>query len=483
MGNKKRESLHTNFNPLVVGLICGYYPLVFYFSNNFSAINTWEHLGYFMLFFIGIPIAVFTFLFLVFKLSKTLRVYRPHILFVMIIMTVATLMSHAMYLTLKKKILLGLLVLAVIAAWKFSAQYRKLLILVLVMSIMPTVQCTIHIFEHEKKMEWAQLPDSIGEVKFNERPNIYMIQPDGYVGRNMMKSSLYNFESPLYGWLEDNGFKVYDGFHSNYPASLTSNSSLFSMKQHHFGNMLFPTIEMPNARDFISGKSNASQILKRNGYSNFFIVQDEYFQQNRPDPGFDYYNIDTDEIPYFSDDNNVKKVVFNDLKAAMDTVNIEGPRFYFVEKLLPHHIHFAASKDEERDMYIKKIKKVNSWLKKTVDYISEKDPEAIVIILADHGGWVGLGSYPEMFSTQDPAQIHSIYSTLAAIKWNGHLESGMDSGLRSNVNIFRILFSALSDNPEYLKYMEDNSSYNLKQGTFTKSVQAVIDDNGNVIPK
>tara|TARA_R100000935_G_scaffold57371_1_gene91191 strand:- start:1881 stop:2648 length:768 start_codon:yes stop_codon:yes gene_type:complete len=253
------------------------------------------------------------------------------------------------------------------------------------------------------------------------------------------------------------------------------------MKQHRFGQVLFPSIDMPNSRDLIAGDNNAISILRQNGYKNFFIVQDEYFQQNRPKQTYDYYNINPDEIPYFSNDNNVKKVVFNDLKAAMDTVTMEGPRFYFVEKLLPHHIHFAASKEEERKTYLNKIEEVNHWLKTSINYISKKDPNAIIIILADHGGWVGLGSYPEMFSTTNPNQINSIYATLAAIKWNGNLKNGMDAQLKSNVNLFRVLFSVLSENPEYLKYLEDDSSYNLQQGTFWKSVRAVIDDSGSVI--
>jgi hypothetical protein len=86
-----------------------------------------------------------------------------------------------------------------------------------------------------------------------------------------------------------------------------------------------------------------------------------------------------------------------------------------------------------------------------------------------------------MFSTNDPQQIRSIYSTLAAIKWNGHLKEGMDDELNSNVNIFRVLFSILSNNPEYLKYLEDDSSYNLQNGAFSKSAKAVIDDSGQVI--
>ncbi|MDC8001647.1 hypothetical protein POV26_11410 [Aequorivita todarodis] len=481
MSNFFTKYFKESLNPLLTGLIVGFYPLVFYFSNNFSAINSWEHLGFFLLFFIGIPIAVFSLASLAFKYSEPLSKYKPHILFVLIIMTVATLMSQAMYLTIKKKMLLGLLIISVLAAWKLHAHFKKLLIIILLMSILPTVNCVIKIVEHEQKMEWTTLPDSIENAKFKTTPNIYMIQPDGYVGKDMMESDLYRFNNPLYGWLETNGFKVYDNFRSNYPASLTSNSSMFSMKQHRFGKVLFPSIDMPNARDIIAGNNAAITTLRNNGYKNFFIVQDEYFQQNRPQQQYDYYNLDPDEIPYFSNDNNVKKVVFEDLKAAMDTVTVNGPRFYFVEKLLPHHIHFAASKEEERDTYIEKIKEVNGWLKNTVNYISEKDPNAIVIILADHGGWVGLGSYPEMFSTKNPQQIRSIYSTLAAIKWNGNLKEGMDAELKSNVNIFRVLFSVLSENPEYLKYLEDDSSYNLQNGTFSKSVRAVVDDRGKVI--
>ena len=88
MSNFFEKYFKENFNPLLTGLICGFYPLVFYFSNNFSAINSWEHLGFFLLFFLGIPIVVFTVASLVFKYSEPLSKYKPQILFVLIIMTV-----------------------------------------------------------------------------------------------------------------------------------------------------------------------------------------------------------------------------------------------------------------------------------------------------------------------------------------------------------------------------------------------------------
>jgi hypothetical protein len=481
MENKRSKTTNLKFNPLLTGLICGLYPLTFYYSNNFPEINTWEHFGYFSLIFIGIPLVIFILLSAVFKLVKPLEKYKWEILFVTIIMTVATLMSFAMYLTLKKKILLGILILAAFAAWKWKAHYPKLLVLILLMAVLPVIKCAMHIIDHQHKLTWLELPDAIKDVKFVETPNVYLIQPDGYVGKDIMEAAPYSFDNPFYDWLETEGFKRYDNFRSNYPASLTSNSSLLAMKQHQFGKTFTPKFEMPHAREVIAGNNSAIEIFKNNGYKNFFIVQDEYFQQSFPDLHYDYYNIHPDEIPYFSNGSMIKKVVIDDLKAAIDTTSLSGPRFFFVERLLPHHVHFAASKEEERDTYIEKIKDVNTWLKEAIGYISQKDPEAIIIILADHGGWVGLNSYPEMFSTNDPQQIKSIYSSLAAIKWNGHLVEGMDSELTSSVNLFRVLFSVLGKNPEYLKYLEDNSSYNLQQGMFSKSVRAVIDDGGNVI--
>ena len=475
-GNNKKD-----FNPLLVGLVCGFYPLVFYCSNNFWAVNSWQHLGYFLLFFIGIPILVFLALSAVFRMSKTVSRYKLQLVFVTIVMTVGTLMSWAMHLQMKKRILLVLFVISIFAAWKLYRHYKKLLVLILLMSAIPTVNCAIKIVEQQQSQEWTQLPDNIGQVSFGKTPNVYMIQPDGYVGRNMMAGELYHFDNPFYGWLENEGFKVYDGFRSNYPASLTSNSAMFAMRQHRFGKALFPSIEMPHAREVLAGNNNAIQIFKNNGYATFFIVKDDYFQQNLPEQQFDYYNIDADKIPYFSNGKNLEADVFKDLKAAIDTAFTDRPRFFFVEELMPHHVYFSDSKEAERDSYIEKIKQANVWLEKTITYISENDPDAIIIILADHGGWVGLGSYEEMFSTRDPDQIKSVYSTLAAIKWNGYLSQGFDEGLTTNVNVFRVLFSILAENSDYLKYLEDNSSYILENGVFSKSVRAAIDDGGTVL--
>ena len=42
-----------------IAFVCGFYPLVFYCSNNFYAVNSLAHFGYFILFFIGLSLAGF----------------------------------------------------------------------------------------------------------------------------------------------------------------------------------------------------------------------------------------------------------------------------------------------------------------------------------------------------------------------------------------------------------------------------------------
>ena len=468
--------------PFIAAFISGFYPFVFYISNNYSAVNSKEHLAFFVLFFIGIPLLIFSLFYFSFRLNKRLIKYKSHLLFVLLIVVTSSLMFQAIYLVFKKKILLLILILSIALSIKLHKHYKKIIILLMLMCVLPIPKIIIKTYSHLIPMTWSVLPDEIENVQFKHKPNIYLIQPDGYVAEVMMESETYNFKSDLYGWLSINDFKIYPDFRSNYPASLASNASLFSMKQHYFGETLLPSLEVPNARKIISGDNPVISIFKNNDYKTYFIVEDEYFQQNRKESNYDYYNIKLNEIPLFSNDNNIKKDVFLDLNQAISISN-KTPKFFFIEKLLPHHVHFSAEENRvetERDWYIKRINEANNWIKTTVNYISKVDPNAMIVILADHGGWVGLESYKDMYSNDNPNLIKSTYSSLAAVKWNGLLTSDYDAYLKSNVNVFRVLFSALSENKAYLQNLESDSSYNLRLGLFSKSVYEVIDSNGNV---
>lgn len=472
--------------PYRSALISGLTPMLFYYANNYWAVNSWSQLLFFSGVLVGSSVILYTFLYWSFKTSKKYQIYIPHLLLVLLLGAVYIFLSHTFFGSPLRKVvlILGLSFLGYLFWKKPRANYKKIVILLIFFSSLSFFRIVVHIYEDIKPDYWINQADDILGVRFKSSPNIYLIQPDGYVSQNVLEKSPYNFKSDLYDWLKQNEFKVYDNFRSNYPASLTSNASLFSMKQHKFADMLFPEIEMANARDIISVSNPVASIFKNNNYTTYFIAQDEYFQQNRKQKAFDYFNIQLEDFPFYGKGGDEVRDVFADLKIAMKHQDA-NPKFFFIEKVLPHHVGFPKVDDVikiERDKYTSKVSDVNEWLKKTVSYISDKDKNAIIIILADHGGWVGFRSFNDLFSNTSPELINSTFSSIAAIRWNGNLKQHYDKELKTNVNLFRVLFSVLSDNPKYLDNLEDDSSYNLKLSTFgLKKVEKRIDSNGKII--
>lgn len=472
--------------PLLAGFVCGFYPLIYYYSKNFNLKNSIEHLIYFTSVFILCSIIVFLFFYYIFNKVERLKQYKKGLLFVLIIITISIFFSEMLYFKLMKKALVIILVLSIILAKKFGKDYKKLIILLLIMSVIPLGNTLINLYDSFKPLTWQELPDNINEITIKHQPNIYLIQPDGYVSKEIMEKPPYKYNSDLYNWLENDGFKLYPKFRSNYPATLLSNASMFSMKHHYYGGNTFPAIEMVNSRDIISGKNSVISIFNNNNYHTFLVAQDEYFQMNNCEQLYDYRNINLSMIPMFSTGDKVKRNVFEDLKSAME-IQVEKPKFFFIEKILPHHVYLDVANnklDEERDWYLNRLEQVNVWLKKVINYISEKDRNSLIIVLADHGGFVGIEDYPELYANNNLEHLHSTFSTLAAIKWNGYLKNDFDEELKSNVNLFRVLFSVLSENKDYLNHLEEDSSYNLNyENPFYNSVYKAIDDDGNMLLK
>lgn len=466
--------------PLLAGFICGFYPFLFFYSNNYTSANSWQHAGFFFLLTVGICIAVTAISYFVFGLHPKLKTYRRHLLFVLPVMVMAALLSYAMFFTFKKKVLLGLMVLLCLLSIKLYNHYKRLLVLIVVMALMPLFKVAVHIYEDIRPMHWADLPDGIANAEFRHKPNVYMIQPDGYAGKTVMEKPPYSSTNDFYDWLGNNGFKVYDDFRSNYPASLSSNASMFAMKHHYFDATLFPAIEMPKARKVILDNS-AVRIFKANGYKTYFLAEDEYFQQNLSDGAYDYYNISKNNIPFLTNGGKLKREVYGDLEKAVKE-NISKPKFIFIEKVLPHHIHFDGTGVEaERKEYLEKTGEANAWLKKAIAFIESKDKNALIIILSDHGGWVGMNSLDEFYTTANESYIRSTFGNMAAIRWNGVINDPYDANLHSSVNMFRVLFAALSENTSYLEHLEKDESYNVHWGSFNNSVNKVIDDKGKVV--
>lgn len=447
--------------PILAGFSVGFYVMLFYYSKNFSLANSLEQLLFFTAFYILLPIVTLFIGFHVLRYLKLAR-YQKNFLLVGMISFLSYYLLQMNTIGVSKKItFLVVLVLTVLASIWLKKYYKFLILALFFMSLFNVKPIAGFFYKAIlANDEWKQQPDDITNIRFKHKPNIYYIQPDGYTSFSNLRDSLHNFDNRDYEvFLKEHGFTLYNDYRSNYVSTLLSNSATFSMKHHYIAKQ----VESYQARKIIMSDNAVLRVLKNNGYKTFFITQSPYLLMNRPELGYDYANISYNEIPYLKDGLGMSKDVTVDLKEQM-IKNGKSGNFYFVEKFSPGHIHTYISDSEgvekEKDNYIGSLQKANIWLKEIIKHVEENDPDGIIIIGADHGGFAGFKNTLEsLYKTDNKRLIHSIYGAHLAIKWNSTLSKGYDSKLTSGVNLFRTVFSFLAEDKRYLEHLQENSSY------------------------
>jgi hypothetical protein len=463
--------------PVLAGFSIGFYAFVFYFSNNFDLVNSWQQTLVFLLNFIIFPTVLVFGIFKIIQKSKFSSFATQSIFIMMLVLLPIYLFGFSNLLASYKKI--GLLVILLFCVIIFKIKnYKYFIVLVFLMTVLPIVKLGKIIYlNYTNSTEWKLQPDAILKTEFKKKPNIYYIQPDGYTNETNLKGSLYQFNNSEFdGWLKDQKFSLYDDYRSNYPSTLYSNSSCFFMK-HHFSNEFS---KFKYARDYIVGRNPVLEIFKNNSYKTFFITEIPYLLMNRPKVYFDYCNYKLEELPYFKDGLSCFKEITNEIENQI-VLNKETSNFFFIEKFNPGHINPSKIKggsiEKERLEYLKSLQIANAWLKKTITIIEKNDPNAIIIIGADHGGYVGF-EYTSQAQNKitDRKLLNSIFGAKLAIKWNGVHHSEYDSQLKSSVNLFRILFSYLSEDKLLLNNLQPDASYNSYDASDFSKVYKAIED-------
>jgi len=467
--------------PLLAGFSVGFYMLLFYYSKNFALANSFHQILALSAYYVVMPVLVF---FIGYKLSEKVRsgAFRRHFLFTGIPAFFLFFLFQINQVWLHKKIILAAsLVVIVLLSFKFSRYYKLFIVLLFIMSVFNIKPLAGAAYKAIiASDEWKKLPDDIENITFKHRPNIYYIQPDGYASSyNLKHNPHYNFDnSEFEAFLKLNGFTLYADYRSNYPSTLLSNSATFSMKHHYIAR----DVEAFGARGIIMGNNPVLRILKNNGYHTSFITQNPYLIMNRPELGYDYSNIDYSDIPYIKDGFTVTRDVMADFKSHMDKQSNSG-NFYFVQRFLPGHVAVydnGNSAEEEKQVYLDRLRQGNEFLQEIITYINENDPEGLIIIGADHGGFTGFSSTSETHTKiQDRALIYSLFGAHLSIKWNNPLAQEYDNELNTGVNLFRTVFSFLAEDKQYLDKLEEDSSYMPLKNP--KGCFKYIDDKGNIV--
>ncbi|MGB2370489.1 MAG: hypothetical protein ACPH53_04145 [Flavobacteriaceae bacterium] len=116
-----------------------------------------------------------------------------------------------------------------------------------------------------------------------------------------------------------------------------------------------------------------------------------------------------------------------------------------------------------------------------VDSVLERDPNALIVILGDHGGYVGFdftGQMENKILIRD--LIYSTFSTQLSILWPSEKLKQSSSKIKSTVNVFRHVFSNLAEDPKYTKHLEPNESWNIVLDKEEKGIYKYIDENGEI---
>lgn len=468
--------------PIVFAIAAGLYSYIYVYHSNFMLVNSAFQFVIIFCVYILLPIVVFVISWQLVKRLKFLSKFSKMALPVLNATFFGLYFIGRIYGFHERKIILAYIIGFSLLAILLRKHYKKIIVIQFIMAFVALVSLVPTIYRATfDSDEWLTQPDAIVETKFNTFPNIYIIQPDGYVNFSELAKDPYNFKNGEFeAHLEDKNFKLYKNFRSNYTSTVLSNSSMFGMKHHYKGEQLF------GAREVIAGNNPVIETLKNNKYQTFLFMENPYLLLNRPEIKYDSCNFSMDEVPWFGFGAfSQNKKLIDPLKKTIQRE--KGKRnFYFIEKIIPGHIttfeNQALGKEIERENYLEKVKQANSWLKEITDVIIKNDPNSLIVIAADHGGYVGLNYTKELFEKQtDKALIYSSFSAALAIKWPNNAAPAYDSKLKTPVNLFRTLFTYLSDNKALLENFQEDTSHAIIKKNAPSGVYEYIDNDGNIV--
>lgn len=471
--------------PWFLGLAAGLYPLMYFFSRKPDILDSWEHYAFIASLFLLLPIVTF------FVIQK-LKVYKEpftksrvlsffSLFYFLVFVQQITFAQH------HKKLIALSFVIAVLVAYFLYKHLLKIAMLELLLAIL-TVPLLFNAIMVKSSYDtsWATQDDAIEDAVFKKKPNVYFLEPDGYANFSELKKPFYDVDNSLFeGFLAKEGFKSYPDFRSNYTSTLSSNASFFAMKHHYFNEDL-RSDEVNNALDVIMYDNAVLRVFKNNGYKPYFISDTPYLLSTRPRTLYEKTNFDFWDVSFL--DNGIGNYRADVVGAFKEFINEETvePKFFFVQFIKPWHISGKSSgshgKVVERERWIARLDEANVMLTEIITEIKRKDPEGLIVMMADHGGYVGYNFSDESRAkTTEPDKISTIFNSQLSIHWPNGETPNYDSELDSAVNVFRGLITYLSEDESYLNGLQDDSSYIMLREGIEEGIYAYVNDVGEIV--
>ena len=303
------------------------------------------------------------------------------------------------------------------------------------------------------------------------KPDIYFLLFDEYAGSKSLKDK-YGYVNEIDTFLRANGFHIQAQSRSNYNFTAFSMSSILNMA--YLGNFNSKSV---TANDYVGCNylirhNRVIEFLERNGYEiinysvfdlkgkpalvqQFFLPQSEkiisertFFNRINTDIGWNLYakfNIPINPKKTFFNHHKNNNVFISHIKNTVSQ-GFPKPRFVYAHLYLPHPPFFFDKNGKLRDpkisfrqadyfnpaAYIGYLQYTNRRMKDLINTILAKNPNAVIVLMADHGYRPG---------TTDPSPADH-FNILNAVYFPGKDYKGFYSNI-SGCNQFRVIFNKL----------------------------------------
>ena len=357
---------------------------------------------------------------------------------------------------------------------------------------------------------WSAPEGKIAEAGFKvtlkKTPDIFLYFLESYHSPYAMRLLYGHDAGPMVEYLRGKNFLIYDQTLSNSPASLMSMVDMFTMRPSF--NLARGNSDILQAGRRVIGGSDDNHLfkmLKNNGYYTTFLTMgsDYYFQSRGP-------NLDAtdDDVRSLFDLKPLYDLIPGQLRlltaiylkpspqklhgALPDRVRQivergpkQGSPFLACFKGGAGHVPASYRGTQEeieawKPVYLDKVAEADAEIKKIVEYLDEAAPEAIVILVGDHGAWGYRGvlgdhdtrlHWGSVLGRHDLEEVgrkitewnvtldtvvQDVFGTLLAIRLPGGEQRDISYGLALNhVNLFRHVFAYLNDDPDLLSTREE----------------------------
>lgn len=319
--------------------------------------------------------------------------------------------------------------------------------------------------------------------RFSQRPNIYYLVTDEYARQDQMLHITGYDNSEFNAWLEQQGFKVSKSSWTNYPVTFLSLASSLGMSYPYTDGEAVPSRQP--AHRIIGGDNPVVKRLRKNGYYYFHapaVVWNGSRCSGREDACLRKpVGINNEVISNMLRMSPLMKVVQKYTKNGiyvatlehmlehLDKVKENTPYFVFFHSLPPHPPHIfhpdcslkmaddmrlmdtitPGELGETTESYIDNVRCVNKQLHSTIAYINKEDPEAIVVIHADHGtGFKTDWKLDPRRWTKE--QLTERFAIQMAMRLPDKCQNLSYEGI-SPINIFEAVFACLEERPAEFK--------------------------------